>query len=55
MKIFVVAAILTIGLSGCWSDEQEKKSAEFMSNLATCDNCKLTKPFLGGSEDARER
>ncbi|UEM08185.1 hypothetical protein JL101_036135 (plasmid) [Skermanella rosea] len=51
MKILITASVLLVALSGCWDAEQKKKSDEFMSNLTKCDNCKITKPFLGGAED----
>lgn len=51
MKI-LSALFLIIALTGCWDDAKSKKSSEFMSNLTKCrDDCKITKPFLGGDPD----
>lgn len=57
MKALLTAAILLVSLSGCWDDGKDKPeqtgktSSEFMSNLTKCENdCRITKPFLGGSK-----
>lgn len=51
MKIWIIAPLLALTLSACWGEAKDKKSEAFMSNLATCGDCKLKKPLLGpGSE-----
>lgn len=52
MKIWIIAPVLALTLSGCWDEPKEKQSSEFMSNLATCSDCRLKKPLLGPGSEA---
>lgn len=50
ITVAALALMSALAVSGCWGETKDDQPSKFVKELTECNNCTISKPFLGGGE-----